>query len=67
MGVLEDQNKKNVCLPRFHCEWVWCVVVSAFWQRVVCVIECGVCHCVGAKWLSWVVRVCRLGVEVCGW
>ena len=52
-------NKKNsdlavvsVCVTSFlHCEWVWCVVVSAF------LAESRVCHevwCVslcGAKWL----------------
>ena len=32
-----------------------CVVVLAFWQ---CVMKCGVCHYVGAKWLWWVVCVC---------
>ena len=63
---LRRPNQKNsdlavvsVCVYLvFHCEWVWCVVVSAFWQRVVCVMKSGVCHCVGAKWFSWVVRVC---------
>ena len=28
------------------------------WVKGMCVMECGVCHYVGAKWLWWAVCVC---------
>ena len=57
----QHQIKKTMTLQVSVCVYLvffhvnGCVVVSAFWQ---CVMECGVCHYVGAKWLWRVVCVC---------